>query len=251
MGRFRHPNEEWGSYVDVKTNAAELLRQELTKLLKGKKKKDIGTIFLSSVTDPYQGLEAKYKLTRRCLKVLADFRYGGSVGILTKSHLVLRDVDLFKKIKNILVGLTVTSTSDPVSKYLETYTSPHENRIRTLKKLHQEDIKTYAFVGPLLPHFAFLEKEMTKLLKAIKESGVSFIYLEHINLSDYIRDRLFAYLQKDYPGQLEKFKRAQTPEYRQKLNEVLARLTKKFDLVVAHQKPIYHKNKNSWQKIKK
>src|SRR4030065_762250 len=57
VGRFRHPNEEWGSYVDVKVNAPELLKKELMSKLKGKRKKDIGIIFVSSVTDPYQGLE--------------------------------------------------------------------------------------------------------------------------------------------------------------------------------------------------
>lgn len=250
VGRFKHPNEEWGNYVDVKTNAAELLRSELTKLLKDKRKKDVGSILLSSVTDPYQGLEAKYKLTRQCLEVLVEMGYEGSVGILTKSHLVLRDVKLFKKLKNIKVGLTVTSTGDPISKYLEKFASPNEKRIEALKKLHQEGIKTYAFVGPFLPHFVFLGRQMEKLLKALKVSGVSFIYLEHLNPSPYIRDRLFSYLQKDYPEELEKFKRAQTPEYRQKLDEMLERLVKKLNLSVVHQKPIYHKNKNSWQKIK-
>jgi len=65
VGKFRHPGEEWGSYLDVKINAPELLKRELKKKLKNNK--DIGTIFLSSVTDPYQGMEAKYQLTRKCL----------------------------------------------------------------------------------------------------------------------------------------------------------------------------------------
>src|SRR3990170_3315469 len=70
VGRFSHPNEEWGAYVDVKVNAPELLKKELERKLKGKKKKDIGVILFSSVTDLYQGLEAKYQLTRKCLKVV-------------------------------------------------------------------------------------------------------------------------------------------------------------------------------------
>ena len=88
IARWKHPNEEWGSYVDVKTNAPELLKKELEKLEKKTDKKDFGVIFFSSVTDPYQGLEAKYKLTRQCLKVLADFGYEGKISILTKSSSV-------------------------------------------------------------------------------------------------------------------------------------------------------------------
>lgn len=257
VGRFRHPDEEWGSYVDVKTNAPELLRKRLKNCLtlgvtpfKGVTPLNIGSILFSSVTDPYQGLEAKYKLTRRCLEVLAELNYEGKVGILTKSSLVVRDIDVLKKLKNVSVGLTITSTGDPISKYLETFASPHETRIETLKKLHAAGIKTYAFVGPLLPHFVFMKGAMESLLRDLKKTGVSFIYLEHINLSPYIRDRLFKYVKKDYPSELEKFKKAQALPYRQKLDEMLMAMTNRIGLSVAHQKPIYHQNKKSWKKIK-
>ena len=239
VGRFTHPNEEWGSYVDVKINAPELLKKEIS----GEK----GIILFSSVTDPYQGLEAKYQLTRKCLQVLADVRYKGEVGILTKSGLVTRDIDIFKKIKNIHVGMTVTSTGDPISQYLETYATPNPDRLKALKKLHQAGIKTYAFVGPLLPHFVWLEKEMKLLLTELKKTGVSYIYLEHLNLSKYIRDRLYKYLKKDYPQELARFKQAQTPEYRLKLDKLLAKLIKQVGLKVAYGRAIYHKDKQSWQ----
>ena len=239
VGRFTHPNEEWGSYVDVKINAPELLKKEIS----GEK----GIILFSSVTDPYQGLEAKYQLTRKCLQVLADVRYKGEVGILTKSGLVTRDIDIFKEIKNIHVGMTVTSTGDPISQYLETYATPNPDRLKALKKLHQAGIKTYAFVGPLLPHFVWLEKEMKLLLTELKKTGVSYIYLEHLNLSKYIRDRLYKYLKKDYPQELARFKQAQTPEYRLKLDKLLAKLIKQVGLKVAYGRAIYHKDKQSWQ----
>lgn len=251
VGRFRHPGEEWGSYVDVKLNAPELLRKQLTNKLKAKKKKDIGIIFFGSVTDPYQGLEAKYKLTRKCLQVFLDFEYQGEIGILTKSSLVTRDINVFKKIKNIHVGLTVTSSGDPISKYLETYATPNEERIKTLQKLHRAGIETYAFVGPLLPHFVWMKDEMEKLLRELKKAGVSYIYLEHINLSRYIRERLFKYLEKDFPEELERFKLAQSPEYRRQLDNLLSKLVKKVGLKVAYQKPIYHQDKRSWKSLKK
>jgi len=241
VGRFRHPDEAWGTYVDIKVNAPELLKKELTNKLKRTKKKHLGEIFFSSVTDPYQGVEAKYKITRQCLQVLRDLNYQGPISILTKSHLVTRDIDIFKKLKNIAVGLTVTSTGDPISQYLETYAPPNQERIKALKKLHQAGLKTYAFVGPLLPHFVWQEKKIEALLKKLKQTGVSYIYLEHINLSKYIRNRLFQFL-KDKPELLKLFQQAQKPEYRKKLDSLLMRLVKKTKLRLAYQKPFYHKD---------
>ena len=251
VGKFWHKGEEWGSYVDVKINAPELLKKELQQKLKEKNKKDIGTILFSSVTDPYQGLEAKYKLTRQCLQVLADLDYKGNIGILTKSHLVLRDIDLFKKLKNIEVGLTVTSTDDQISRYLETFATPNKDRINILRELHKQGIKTYAFVGPLLPHFVWMKNKMEDLLKQLKEAGVSYIYLEHINLSPYIKDRLFNYLKKDHPDLLKKFQQTQSPEYREKLSQMLLSLAHKIGLKIAHEQPIYHISKESWKKLRK
>lgn len=77
IGRWKHPEEEWGNFVDVKINAPEILKQELERLYKKTNRKDFGAIFFSSVTDPYLGSEIKYQITRKCLKALADFGYKG------------------------------------------------------------------------------------------------------------------------------------------------------------------------------
>ncbi len=249
VGRFRHKGERWGSYVDIKLNAPQLLRTELSRKLNKLKTHDIGTIFFSSVTDPYQGLEAKYKLTRQCLEVLIDLKYTGKISILTKSHLVTRDIDLFQKLPTIEVGLTVTSTGDPISQYLETYASPHQIRLETLQKLHYARIMTYAFVGPLLPHFVYHKNDLARLLQEIKATGVSYIYLEHINLSPYIRERLFKHLAQDYPEEINKFKQALSQDYRTELDIYLHQITRELGLPVAHEEAIYHQDKSSWKKL--
>lgn len=250
VGKFTHPSEEWGSYVDAKLNAPELLRKELSSKLKNKKIKDIGTIFLSSVTDPYQGLESKYQLTKKCLQVLIDLKYAGKVSILTKSALVTRDIDLFLQIPNIEVGMTVTSTGDPIAKYLETFATPNEDRIVALKILDEAGINTYAFVGPLLPHFVYNESALNNLFKSLKESGASYLYIEHLNLTPYIRDRLFEYLAKDYPNLLDLFRESMKPEYRTKLDLLISKLLTKYSLSLAHNETIYHKDKTSWKQLK-
>ena len=190
MGRYVGKEiGDWGEYVYIKKDAAELLKKDLSTLKdKGKDK----SIFLSSVTDPYQGLEAKHKLTRACLQVLLDFGFAGLLSILTKSDLVLRDIDLLKKFKYVEVGLTVTSTDDEISKYFEKYAPAASKRLKALKDLNEVGVNTYAFVGPLLPHFVSKPKSLDKIFKAIADTGTKEIYVEHINLSKYILDRLRA-----------------------------------------------------------
>jgi DNA repair photolyase len=247
VGRFRHPDEEWGNYVDVKVNAVELFEKELKNKLKRADKKDVGEIFFSSVTDPYQGLEAKHKLTRGCLRVLVNMQYEGKVSILTKSHLVTRDIDQFRRLKHVDVGVTVTSLGDPITRYLETYAPPHKERIKALKELHKAGIRTYAFIGPLLPYYVWQEEALGNLFATLKNAGVSYIYLEHINLRKYIKDRLFEYLKKDHPELIDKFNEAGTAEYRETLDELVLGLAKKHKLPIAGNSTIHHPEVGSWK----
>ena len=91
--------------------------------------------------------------------------------LLTKSDLVLRDIDLFKQFNNVEVGLTVTSTDDTISRYFEKYAPDVSKRFKALKKLNEEGIRTYAFVGPLLPHFVSEPDKLDALFEAIYKTG--------------------------------------------------------------------------------
>lgn len=169
MKRFSNHSEPWGSFVDVKINIPQLLEKEL----KREKARELSLgvfsdleqsawrrahsvdklVSLSTVTDPYQPLEQKYQLTRRCLEIL--LRYQMPVSILTKSPLVLRDVDLIKQFKNIDVGITITTDRDDIRKIFEPGAPPIQSRNDTLKQLYQQGIKTWVFVGPMLPMDAY------------------------------------------------------------------------------------------------
>ena len=142
MRRFTGHPEAWGSFVDLKVNAPDILRREVERAGKC-------SVILSSVTDPYQPVEARYELTRECLEVLS--RAECSVNILTKSPLVLRDMSLICKFRDIEVGITVTTDDEDMRKAFEPGAPPVTARIRTLRKLHERGIRTYAFIGPLLP----------------------------------------------------------------------------------------------------
>ncbi len=142
MKRFTGHLEEWGTFVDVKVNAPELLRKKL-------KRAERGTIMMSSVTDAYQPVEARYCLTRKCLEVISLFDL--PVSILTKSPLVLRDIDIISKLKDVELGITITTDNDAVRKIFEPHAPSIPARIDALKKLHAAGISTYVFIGPVLP----------------------------------------------------------------------------------------------------
>lgn len=142
MKRYTGHTEAWGSFVDVKMNGPEVLRRQIKKATKG-------YVMISSVTDPYQPMEAKYKLTRQCLEILLPYQF--SLDILTKSPLVLRDTDLLKQFKEIEVGITITTDEEEMRRVFEPHAPPIQARIHALKALYKSGIRTYVFIGPLLP----------------------------------------------------------------------------------------------------
>jgi len=142
MKKYTGHTEPWGSFVDVKINAPEILQKQL-------KRASMGRVMISSVTDAYQPIESKYKLTRQCLEILLQSQF--PVDILTKSPLVLRDIDLIKKFKDIEVGITITTNDEDIRKLFEPNAPSIMARMRALKTLHDNRIKTYAFIGPVLP----------------------------------------------------------------------------------------------------
>lgn len=240
MGRWSHPQEKWGEYVDVKINAPELLKLELEKLEKKLKTKDFGSIFFSSITDPYQSIETKYKITRKCLQVLADFGYNGRIGIQTKSDLVLKDLDILKRLKRVEVGLTITSLDDETSRFLEVAAPNISQRILALEKLTEEGIKTYAFIGPILPYLWQSEGEFNELIDRLQEIGIKKIWLEGINLNTKIRERLYNFLREKRPQLILDFEKSRNNNYREKIETMVAKCLAGRKIEIAGNGIIWH-----------
>ncbi|GAB4390587.1 MAG: radical SAM protein [Thermodesulfovibrionales bacterium] len=142
MKRYTGHPEAWGAFVDIKENFAEVLGRELGKAKRGR-------VMVSSVTDPYQPVEARERLTRRCLEALLE--HGFPVDVLTKSPLVVRDMDLLGRFEDAEVGITITTDDDRVRKAFEPHAPPIGARLRALARLREGGIRTYVFIGPLLP----------------------------------------------------------------------------------------------------
>lgn len=238
MGRFvNEPIEAWGEYVYVKVNAVSVLEDDLRRLSPERRN---SKILLSSVTDPYHGVESKYRLTRGILKVLGEASYPGKVSILTKSPLVLRDSDILQKMSNVEVGMTVTTTDDRVSRFLEVRAPLASRRLETLSELHHRGIATYAFIGPLLPHFRYQPYLLDQLFASIAQTGVEAVYVEHMNLKGYIKKRLWEVLEDESDEVRTVYSDADSDEHRQALDLTVSELLQKHGLRLRLSEILYH-----------
>lgn len=187
MKRFTGHKEPWGEFIDVKVNAPSLLKNQL-------KRAKPGIVAISTVTDPYQPIEKTYKITRGCLEALLDKQF--PVNLLTRSPLCLQDIDLFKRFKKIEVGLTVTTHDEAMKKLFEPCSPSIPSRIKALETLRKERVKTYAFIGPLLP---LNPAHMVKMLEGL----VDAVLIDRMNYPNkvkgiYRKNGLDAYLTDDY-----------------------------------------------------
>jgi DNA repair photolyase len=222
MKRMSGHEEKWGSFVDVKINAVEVLKKEI-------KNAERDSVGMSSVTDPYLGVERKYRLTRGILEVLLEHQF--PIWILTKSSLVLRDMDLFKKFEKCEVGVSITILDDKAKLWIEPGASSHKERIETLKALHENGIKTYAFVGPVLPSLTDLEKVFAGL-----EGIVDHVMVESLNTREPMWASLETVFKEHYPELLLKYKEIffteKKKEYLKELKEEVDFLSKKHNIKI-------------------
>ena len=189
-----------GDFVDAKVNAVEKLRREVAK-------KPRGRVLLSSVTDPYQPIERQYKLTRGCLEILQD--NGFNVDILTKSNLVLRDLDIIGKFHEIEIGLTLTAMDDRVRLAFEPGASTVNERLDALKKISDQGIPTYAFIGPLLPYLS--EEKLEDLFDSLADR-VNRVIVDRLNIKCGNMPAIRHVLQKNYPEIQPLFEAALNPK---------------------------------------
>jgi DNA repair photolyase len=187
MKRFTGHLEPWGEFVDIKVNAPQLLRKQL-------RRAKPGIVALSTVTDSYQPLEKNYQITRGCLEALLEHQF--SVNILTRSPLCLRDVDLFKQFRNVEVGFSVTTHNEAIKRIFERNSPSIHSRVEALRTLHNEKVRTYAFIGPMLP---LDPKPLVTMLDGL----VDEVLIDKMNYSNkvkslYRRMKLNQYLEEDY-----------------------------------------------------
>jgi DNA repair photolyase len=189
--------------VLVKANAVELLRRELAR------KRIKGTIGTGSMNDPYMPLEAECRLTRQALEVIAEFRF--PVHIITKSDLVLRDLDLLTEIGRVYaaVTFTVTTHDDGLSKKLEPGAPVSSRRLAAMQALSAAGILTGVTLMPVLPFIEDTEGNITCIIKLAHENGAMYV-LPAFGMTLRDRQRAYYYDKLDvlFPGLRSQYERS-------------------------------------------
>lgn len=181
MKRFTGHTEEWGKFIDVKLCDKPLNKKKLT----GK------TVFLSSVTDPYNLLEKKYEITKKILEQIIDIDC--CLYISTKSSLIIRDIDLLKKCSNVIVDISLNTLDEKFRKDMDNAASVQQ-RLDTLKYLHNNGIYTALFISPWFPELT----DFKALIQATKEY-VNEYWFENLNLRGDYKKRILDYVAKCHP----------------------------------------------------
>lgn len=189
--------------IVAKINAPEILRSDLKKT-----REKISFLEFSFATDPYLPLEANYELTRKCLIVCRDFRM--PVGIVTKSPLVTRDIDVLKQMKATVFFSIPFSTTEK-SKPFELYTPIPDARFRAMKTLSEAGIKVGIGIAPII--LGYNDSDIPALLEKAKDAGATkaFINLIHFD-SDSIEEYFVQKLREKLPTQAEKILNQQRRE---------------------------------------
>ena len=181
MKRFTDHNEDWGTFIDIKQCDKGI---NLKKIYKKK-------VFLSSVTDCYNPFEEKYRITRMILEEIS--KVDCTIHIATKSDLILRDIDILQRIKNLRVSISINTLDEKFKDDMDKAVSI-ERRLYALKKLHIENIKTVLFMSPIFPL-------ITDFRGIIEKSNayVTEYWFENLNLRDNYKNIILSYIYHNYP----------------------------------------------------
>lgn len=187
MKRFTGHTEEWGTFIDIKRCDKKIN----IKKLEGKR------VFLSSVTDCYNAYEEEYQLTRGILEQLVDVDC--ILNISTKSKLILRDLDLLKRIKNLEVSMSINTLDENFKNDMDNASSI-KDRLDTLKTLHENGIRTVLFMSPIFPYLT----DYQAIIKASKEY-IDEYWFENLNLRGSYKTWIMNYIRNKYPKYINEY----------------------------------------------
>lgn len=171
----------WGDLVEVRANIASRLKGELEKGVNG-------VYGLGTVTDPYQPAEEEYELSRACLAMLR--RFAGRVSLLTKSDLVLRDLDLLEAMPGAEVGVTVSCSDEKVASVIEPGAPSPGRRFEALAGLASGGVDCYLMVAPVIPGVSDSEAMLVESIHRAKDTGVKRVMWDMYNPKPIAHSRL-------------------------------------------------------------
>ena len=187
MKRFTKHKEDWGTFIDIKKCSKKINIEKI----------EYKKVFLSSVTDCYNEFEEKYELTKNILKQLVNVEC--ELSISTKSKLILRDLDLLKKMKNLTVSMSINTLDEDFKNDMDNASSIHD-RLNTLKELHKNGIKTVLFMSPIFPYIT----DFKEIIDTSKDY-INEYWFENLNLRGSYKHTILEYIKNKYPNLINKY----------------------------------------------
>jgi len=236
--RYTHEFMEMRDGVDfeqkiyVKQHAANLLRQELRRV------KDGEEIAIGTATDPYQPAERKFEVTRAIVEELSRHE-GLEIGIITKSNLVLRDLELLRKIaagNQLFVNLTITTLDANLARILEPRAPRPDLRLDAVRSLNEAGVNAGVSCAPVIPGITDSPKDLEKLVRAVAEAGGKYIFANPLFLKPCSAAVFMPFLEKEFPQLVESYRkrygdRAYLPEsYPKRISQLMVRLREKYGM---------------------
>jgi DNA repair photolyase len=234
--RYTHEFMEMRDGVDfeqkiyAKQHAADLLRQELRKVKPGE------DIALGTATDPYQPIEKKLEITRAILQEIS--RHSGlEVGIVTKSAMVTRDIDVLREVatnNRISVSFTVTTVDAELARILEPRAPRPDLRLESLKKLREAGIRAGVICAPVLPGITDGPKQLEAVVKAAAEAKATHIYANPLFLKPCSAAVFMPFLKEHFPDLVREYERRFNDKaflpaaYRKRISELFGKLRAKY-----------------------
>jgi DNA repair photolyase len=174
MAHKRIEERKWGTYVDVKEGAPELLERQLARLRKPT------TVFMSTATDPYQPIEERHLITRRMLEAFERHPQHG-LFILTKQSLVERDADILARLRRVAVGMSISVMDDRVASMIEPWAPTTSERLAVIKRLSAREIPTYILWAPALVPAPMTGEFVRESVRAIAQARARALSLDTLN----------------------------------------------------------------------
>jgi DNA repair photolyase len=221
--------EDFATKIVVKTNLPEVLRQEVGRRAWTRQRVAIGT-----ATDAYQPCEGRYRLTRRCLEALRDF--ATPVSIVTKSTLVLRDLDVLTGLAHgpgAAVYFTITTLDDVLWRLIEPGTPPPHKRLKVMRRMSNEGVPCGVFLAPILPGITDATDSIDAVAAAAKAHGAASFGSAVLRLVPQVKEHYLGFVRETFPDLLPRYERAYagtniTVDYQTAIERRLARVRKHY-----------------------
>jgi DNA repair photolyase len=229
---------EFEQKIYVKQHAAGLLRHDLRRV------KADEAIALGTATDPYQPAERRYEVTRGILEEFARHR-GFELGIVTKSNLIVRDLELLKdvaKSNRLSVHVTVTTLDTELARILEPRAPRPDLRIDAVRALSQAGLRVGVSCSPVVPGITDSPKDLEAVVRAAAEAGADYVFANPLFLKPCSAAVFLPFLEQNFPHLAENYRKRYpdraflAPAYGKRLSQLVARLREKYQMTRAQRR---------------